>query len=262
MVSPIITLTTDFGLTDGYVASMKAVILSIDPTARIVDLCHEIRPQDIAHGAFVLATAYKYFPQGTIHVAVIDPGVGSNRRAILVKTPDFYFLGPDNGIFSYIFKEETIESVIVVDNPKFMLERISNTFHGRDIFAPVAAHLASGTVPKKFGTEETNPVKLPIPSPKYNQNMIVGNVLCIDRFGNIITNIRKDFWETTVSNRRFMIYCGKRIEQINRSYAESHEGDILAIFNSSDYLEISKNRGNAAEELDMDSGSELEIDIR
>ena len=258
---PIITLTTDFGIADGYVASVKGVILSVNPALCIMDVCHEIGPQNIFHGAFVFHTAYSYFPDGTVHLVIIDPGVGSNRRAIIIKTKKQYFIGPDNGVFSFVLRDEHVEEIRAIENPKYILSNISSTFHGRDIFAPVGAHLASGIPMEEFGSVVDNPVSIPVPAPKYNNNLMVGHILCVDRFGNLITNIHRRFWQENIGNRRFIIFCGKRIEKLNRSYADSHVGEVLAIFNSSGYLEISVNYGNAAKEMGLDTGSEIEIDV-
>ena len=255
MPSPIITLTTDFGNRDSYVGSMKGIILGISPGIRIVDLCHFVTPQDIPHGAFLLHTGYSYFPKGTIHVAVVDPGVGSERRAIAVKTSKYIFIAPDNGLLSYIFRDEKIETIRSIENKSLFLKTISMTFHGRDIFAPVAAHLAKGNSFSEVGPEIENSVQLLLPKPSFTDDQIIAHVVCIDQFGNVITDITRAFWEKQVKNRRFFILCGKRIEKINRSYSESREGEILAIFNSSDYLEISANRGNAAEYLHFNAGS-------
>lgn len=260
-IPSIITLTSDFGLRDGYVASLKGVILSIAPQTNIVDFCHEIRPQDISHGAFVLHTTSKYFTDYSIHVGVVDPGVGSQRRAIAIKTEKAFYIGPDNGLFSLILNDNPINEIRSIENNSLFLNKISSTFHGRDIFAPVAAHIANGTPFESIGNIITNPVTLKYKSPIYNNELIVGHVLCIDHFGNIITNITRNIWEKVVMNRRFMIFCGKRLEKINNSYSETNPGEVLAIFNSSDYLEISINYGNAAKQLGLEIGSEIEIDL-
>ncbi len=261
MFSKVITLTTDFGRRDSYVGSMKGVILGISPEAQIIDLCHSVIPQDVPHGAFLLHTGYPYFPEGTIHVAVVDPGVGSERRAIAVKTSKYIFISPDNGLLSYIFRDEKIESIRNIENKTLFRDTISTTFHGRDIFAPVAGHLAKGIPFSEIGQEIVKPVQLPLPQPLLTDDQIIAHVLCVDQFGNLITDITRSFWEKQVKNRRFFILCGKRIEKINHSYSESGEGEILAIFNSSDYLEISANRGSAAEYLHLSRGTEIEIDL-
>ncbi len=259
---PLVTMTTDFGYMDAYVASMKGVLLSINREIEIIDICHEIRPQDVFHGAFVLHTGYSFFPDGTIHLGVVDPGVGGNRRAILVQTDRYYFIGPDNGLFSYVLKHEKIRSIRALENKSYFREDISSTFHGRDIFAPVAGHLTLNIPLNELGPEIDNPMVLNIPEPKVDEDMLIAHVLCIDRFGNLITNVTRSFWDNQVGNRRFFIYCRMRIEKINRSYNESQPKDILAIFNSSDYLEISSNMGNAARELGLKPGSEIEIELR
>ena len=261
MSSKIITLTTDFGYQDAYVGSMKGVILEICPEVEIVDLCHSVSPQDVPHGAFLLHTGYSYFPANTIHVVVVDPGVGSERRAIAVKTAKYIFIAPDNGLLSYIYRDNKVESVRSIENKLLFRDTVSNTFHGRDIFAPVAAHVARGIPFEEIGPLIENPVKLLLPAPVLSDDQIIAHITCIDQFGNLITDITRVYWEKQVKGRRFFILCGKRIEKINRSYSESLAGEILAIFNSSDYLEISANRGNASELLNLRRGAEIEIDL-
>jgi S-adenosylmethionine hydrolase len=259
---PLVTMTTDFGYMDAYVASMKGVMLGINKEIEIVDICHEIRPQDVFHGAFVISTGYSFFPEGTIHLGVVDPGVGGIRRAILIQTNRYLFIGPDNGLFSYILKKEPVLSIRTLENKAHFRNDVSSTFHGRDIFAPVAGHLTRGIPIEEMGSEITNPTILEIPEPIIKEDMLVAHVLCIDRFGNLITNVTRSFWNQLVGNRRFFIYCRMRIEKINKSYNESQPNDILAIFNSSGFLEISSNLGNAAKELGLKPGSEIEIELR
>lgn len=261
MNNKIITLTSDFGLKDSYVGSMKGVILSLIPDIEIIDLCHTIHPQDVHHGAFVLHTGYSYFPAGTIHIAVVDPGVGSTRRAITLQTDKYIFLAPDNGLLSYIFRDEQILSIRNIENKNLFRDTISPTFHGRDIFAPVAAHIAQGIALNKIGPKIDNPIKLSLSEPVKTNGQIITHIVCIDQFGNLITDITQKYWNEHIGNRRFFILCGKRIEKINQAYSESPENEILAIFNSSGYLEISSYRGNAAQQLNMQPGNEIEIDI-
>jgi len=200
-MSPVITLTTDFGQTDAYVATMKGVILGINPEVTLVDICHTIKPQDIAGAAFVLGTAYQSFPKGTIHLVVVDPGVGSQRRAVILRTPSADFVAPDNGVMSYVIREASPEATednqqvelgpeleaFNITDPRFWRTPVSPTFHGRDIFAPVAAHLSLGRSPEDFGEKLTSLVTLPLTRPHQEPDgSVVGHILYIDSFGNLI----------------------------------------------------------------------------
>ena len=189
---PLITLITDFGLRDHFVGVMKGIIHSICPEAMIIDISHDIGFADIKHGAFTLMASYKYFPAGTIFVCVVDPGVGSERKPILIKTNDYIFIGPDNGIFSYALSRETVEKVIHISNHDFFLESVSNTFHGRDIFAPVSAHVAQGVEIDTLGESVSDYINIQFPKPVIKKKQIVGEIVTNDRFGNIITNITPD----------------------------------------------------------------------
>ena len=184
-----ITLTSDFGLKDPYVAEMKGVILTINPKATLIDITHEVEKFDVRMAAFILASAAPYFPQGTVHLAVVDPGVGTQRRAIIIQTKKSFFVGPDNGILILAAQNQGIEHVYQITNPTFMLPKISSTFHGRDIFAPAAAHLDKGVPPKEFGPEIKDLTKPEFASVKQTNGSLIGEVIHIDGFGNIITNI-------------------------------------------------------------------------
>ena len=185
----LITLTTDFGLTDWFVGTMKGVILGIAPRATIVDITHQIPAGDIRSGAFALLGSYRFFPKGSVHVAVIDPGVGSERKAIVAETDNYFFIGPDNGVLSWTLPKERIKTIRALENEHYFLHLISGTFHGRDIFAPVAAHLASGVPTRKLGPVSKGFMRLPWPEPKRARNRIEGEIVYIDRFGNAITNL-------------------------------------------------------------------------
>ena len=253
----IIALTTDFGIDDPYVAAMKGVILSINPRVTIVDICHTIEPQNIAQAAFVLSTIYHYFPEGTIHIVVVDPGVGTERRAVLLITPLAFFLAPDNGVLSYVIEETPPEDLqaITLSNPHFWLFPVSATFHGRDIFAPVAAHLSLGTSPQDFGDQIDTLFTLPMPRPKIGEDGVLsGHILHIDRFGNLITDIRM---EDLPKGNLFIDVGGHFIESLSPSYAEGEE--LLAIIGSSGRLEISLKNGNAAALLRAKVGSPVRI---
>jgi len=249
MPNSIITLTTDFGLKDPYVAEMKAVILSISPNATIVDISHEIEKFNIRMGAYILASASSYFPKGTIHVAVVDPGVGTKRDPLLIGTKHSYYIGPDNGVLTLAAKSQDIKHIYKISNQKLMLPKISNTFHGRDIFAPAAAHLANGTPPAKFGPEIHE-----IQIPKFaritkRKDMLVGEVIHIDGFGNIITN----FGEKEIESMNVKDVINVKLERVMlklkfcKAYAEVETQQPLAIIGSHNFLEISINQGNAAE---------------
>ncbi|MEM3640656.1 MAG: S-adenosyl-l-methionine hydroxide adenosyltransferase family protein [Candidatus Bathyarchaeia archaeon] len=261
MHNPIITLTTDFGLKDPYVAEMKAVILKICPNAIIVDVSHQIEKFNVKMGAYVLASASPYFPEGTIHVAVIDPGVGTKRRPILIQTKHSYFIGPDNGVLILAAKNQDIGHVYEIANSKFMLPKISETFHGRDVFAPAAAYLAKGAAPSEFGPEIRE-----IATPKFakiavRKNVLIGEVIHIDDFGNIITNFREK--ELKLANIEGMINIKindtKLKLKLCKAYAEVKTQKPLAIIGSHSFLEISVNQGNAAETFKVKIGDKITL---
>lgn len=251
----IITLTTDFGLDDPYVAAMKGAILSINPRVTIVDICHTIKPQNIAQAAFILSTTYQYFPEGTIHVVVVDPGVGTERKALLLVTPSAFFLAPDNGVLSHIVEEAYELEAIALTNPHFWLSSLSTTFHGRDIFAPVAAHLSLGVPPHEFGDPIPSIFTFPIPRPRAGEDgILVGHILHIDRFGNLITDIKGD---DLPKGRLFIEVCGHIIDGLSQSYAEGEE--LLAIIGSSQRLEVSVKNSSAARFLRAKMGDEVKV---
>jgi len=254
----LITLTTDFGINDPYVATMKGVILSIDPGATIVDICHTIEPQNIAQAAFLLSTTYNYFPQGTIHVVVVDPGVGTERKALLLITPQAFFVAPDNGVLSYIVDEASSEiEAIALTNPRFWLYPVSDTFHGRDIFAPVAAYLSLGFPPHEFGDPLSSITTVPISRPQMGEEgVLIGHILHIDHFGNLITDIKS---EDLPRGRIFIEVRGHIIDDLSRSYEEDEE--LLAIMGSSGRLEVSVRTGNAAKFLRTKMGDEVKVGI-
>jgi S-adenosylmethionine hydrolase len=261
MPNPIITLTTDFGFRDPYVAEIKAVILSISPNARIVDVTHEVDKFSIRMGAYVLACAAPYFPEGTVHLAVVDPGVGTRRRAILIQTRNSFFIGPDNGVLALAAKRQGVGHVFEITNQKLMFSRISNTFHGRDIFAPVAAHLTNGTKPEEIGPEIQKILTAKFARVIKRKDSLIGEVLHIDGFGNIITNIEEkelssmNIKETVVvkfRNVKFRVkFC--------RTYAEVEKQEALGIVGSHSFLEISVNQGNAADKFKVKSGDRIAL---
>ena len=238
-----ITLTTDFGLQDPYVGIMKGIILSIDPTANIVDITHEIEPQDIREGAFLVAEYYSHFPPGTVHVVIVDPTVGSDRRPIIVSRDGFRFVGPDNGVFTLI--ADSTSQINVIENRNFMLPTVSPTFHGRDIFSPAAARLARGFYPCAFGREITDLAMLTDLHPVIDGNTLRGEIVRFDRFGNALTNIRADSFDAFVKGGSFEIeVCGLKFTSIGRSY---YEDDITCLTGSAGYIEFGAFRGNFRE---------------
>ena len=258
--SGIITLTTDFGTSDLYVGVIKGVILRVNPQAQIVDITHAIPPQDLYSAAFLIDSAYRYFPSGTIHVIVVDPGVGSQRRAIACQTDTACFVCPDNGILTHVLHNENHIRAVAVENSAYFLPQVSNTFHGRDIFAPVAAHLSRGVSLDDLGSTMVHPVQLPIPTPQVPAEEIIGHVIWIDHFGNLVTNISHEILESMVGRNGLVIQAGSaKIRHLNRSYAESAIGETLAIIGSFGRLEISVNQGDAAQALGLKRGDAITI---
>ncbi len=293
----IITLTTDFGLTDAYVAAIKGVILSINPEAKLIDICHNIKPQNIPQAAFVLGTTYRFFPQKTIHVVVVDPGVGTERRAIILRTPLADFIAPDNGVLSYVIqqfikgslkgrspftnysspsplKERGTEGVRLINNlqqielelgleavaitkPQFWRSPVSPTFHGRDIFAPVAARLSLGFPPIDFGERATSLTALPLSHPyQAPDGTLVGHILHIDSFGNLITDVRSD--DLTQTKQAITIEVSSHsISGLSHTYAEGR--GLLALIGSSGYLEIALKGGSACTLLNAEVGDEVRV---
>ena len=245
-VSGIITLTTDFGLADPYVGIMKGVILSINPDVRLVDITHEIEPGAVNEAAFIIREAHAHFPAGTVHLGVIDPGVGGDRRPVVFQTKKFLFIGPDNGLFWPTIMEYEEAETIVLTKEDYFLKNISHTFHGRDIFAPVAAHLSMGVDPKRMGRFQDDPVKLEIPGPFKNGDRLIGIVIRVDRFGNLITNIHGGNLREFLDKSAPVVKIGERvIRGLRRTYSEVSEGELLALIGSSRFLEISQNMGRA-----------------
>lgn len=277
MKSPIVALTTDFGTTDGYAGTMKGVLLDIAPEARLVDITHQIAPQDVRMAAYTLHTTYQFFAPRTIHLVVVDPGVGSARRPIAVQLSRGTFVGPDNGVFSYVMAEESVEAVVELANPRYHLPRVSETFHGRDIFAPAAAHLASGVDIRALGPDVPDPVTLPLPRLEMGPQGIRGEVLATDHFGNAITSIgrlrrREDqlvvkpaFRRRREEQARFqagealVIVGGREIRGLRRTYADVGPGQTLALVGSEGQLEIAVREGNAAKRLGLEPGDPVEL---
>lgn len=264
---PFITLLTDFGNRDYFVASMKGVIADINPKARVVDITHELDPHDIIGAAFTLNAAYRYFPKWTIHVAVVDPTVGSNRRPILVIGDQHYFIGPDNGIFSLVYESEPYLRVYHLMETHFFRTEISTTFHGRDIFAPAAAWLSRNVEPSQMGQTIEDFLKIPLPKPvAKNSHSFKGVVFYVDRFGNLITNFNMDFLKTLLGDdldRPFRIIIkDKTIEGLKRSYCEVAPGEFVTLIGSTGYLEIGAYQSNASRLLGAGRGTEVLITVR
>ncbi len=260
---PIITLTTDFGLNDHFVGTMKGAILSLAPEAEIVDICHSVQAFDILDGALTLAQAYSYFPVRTVHVVVVDPGVGSARRPILASSERQNFVAPDNGVLSLIYAREERLSVRHITSEHYFLQPLSNTFHGRDIFAPVAAYLAKGVDHEKFGDEITDFVRFNAPRPKViDPKTIRGVVLKVDRFGNLVTNITPQDVPLLFQAQppAFKIVVGKsEVTSMKTNYAEGAPGEVFGILGSMGYLEIASNRGAAAQLVSAGKGAEVNV---
>ena len=258
---PVITLLTDFGTADYFVGAMKGVILTINRSAAIVDITHEIPPQDIESGAFTLLTCYRDFPDGTIHVAVVDPGVGSSRRAIVVRAGSQYFVGPDNGLFSYICDREGSCEVFHATASEYFRPSPSSTFHGRDVFAPVAAALSKGIDPQALGARITDYVRLaPLSPTRDDTGRLHGRIIHIDHFGNCITNFtRADLRD---SLRPTLLVNGTAIQSFRQFFTDEHGSpeEIFAIWGSAGFLEIAINRASAANFLQAHRGNPIVLD--
>ncbi|MGB0930238.1 MAG: SAM hydrolase/SAM-dependent halogenase family protein [Chitinophagales bacterium] len=256
MTPPTIALLTDFGTKDAYVGMMKAVISSMNPNAKILDISHNIRPQQVREAAYVLWSAYRYFPEKTVFVCVVDPTVGSQRKIVVVKTPHHTFIAPDNGLLDLVLVENEVYHAVSVTNPKFFLKNISPTFHGRDIFAPIAAHLSTGVAPAAMG----NDINL-----KHRETSFVtikkagdyqGKIIYTDHFGNLITNIRisKPF-QTSIE------FLNHRFDSLKRTYSDAEKGKTLCLIGSSGLLEISVRDGNAKDFFGVRDGIDLKVEV-
>ncbi len=254
------TLTTDFGLADPYVAEMKGTILSICPNAVIVDVTHNVEKFSIRMGAYMLASAAPYFPAGTVHVAVVDPGVGTQRRPIIMQTEHSVFVGPDNGLLILAAEAQGIKHMYKIDNPRFMLPHVSSTFHGRDIFAPAAAHIANGVSMDEFGPEISDLTQATFTKVKRNKETIVGEVLHVDGFGNIITNIRpKDIKHIQEGNLQAELPNAKLHLKLAKTYAEAKPEEPVALIGSHNYLELALNQGSAAAKFQTKTGDKISL---
>jgi S-adenosylmethionine hydrolase len=259
----IVTITTDFGLQDSFVGIMHGVVLNIHPETRIVDICHAVASYDVLDGAWTIAQAYRFFPPRTAHVVVVDPGVGSERRPILAETENHVFVAPDNGVLSMIEAREPKFTVRHITSDRYFLTPVSQTFHGRDVFAAVAGWLSKGIEPAEFGPEITDYIRLPLPAvERIGDNSLRGVVLKVDKFGNLITNLgEQEVPELFVSDvpPLNILVSGETITRLCRSYAEGAEGEYFAIIGSSGYLEIAARQASAAQRLSASVGSPVGI---
>jgi S-adenosylmethionine hydrolase len=256
---PILTLTTDFGLSDHYVGAMKGVILGACPQARLVDISHDVTPYEIPEGAYTVAQAYHYFPRKTVHLVVVDPGVGTSRRPILVEAAGQYFVGPDNGVFTMIYAREP-HKVRLIANDKLFRHPVSNTFHGRDIFAPVAAHLAAGLAPARAGKRIEDFLRMNFDKPlRTGKRTWQGRILKIDHFGNIITNIHRDEFPDLEQRNCEMVIGPHHIGVLAANYAQHAPGSLFLIFGSGGYLEVSASEASAAKIVGCAVGAPAEL---
>jgi hypothetical protein len=261
--SPIITLTTDFGYKDPFVGIMKGVILNINPLANIIDITHGISPQNIVEAAFTIETSFASFPSKTIHVVVVDPGVGSVRRPILVITDHYYFVGPDNGIFSQIYNLSESLNVIHLTAEHYFMPQISSTFHGRDIFAPAAAWVSKGINVSNFGDPIDDYVNIPIPVPVMpSKNIIDGEAIYIDRFGNVITNIKTQKIDELLGSKpegKFRVIVKGSEAPLRNYYSEAADDRLYSLINSFGYLELFVKKGNASSDFGIAVGEKVGV---
>jgi S-adenosyl-L-methionine hydrolase (adenosine-forming) len=262
---PLITLLTDFGTADYFVAAVKGVILAANPSAAIVDITHDIPAHDIEAAAFTLLACYQSFPTNTIHVAVVDPGVGSTRRAILISTGNQFFVGPDNGIFSFVLENEPAHKTFHITAEKYFHHPVSSTFHGRDVFAPVAAALSNGIEPNLFGPEIDDDLRLaPFEPHSQEDGRVKGRIIHIDRFGNCVTNITRKFLSEEKQGRAKLVVKGKTIDSFREFFSaqDKPRTSLFAIWGSAGFLEIATKNRSAARLLGVKRGETIILDCR
>lgn len=252
-MSPVIALLTDFGNKDGFVGAVKGVIYSINPNVKIVDISHEVAPFDILEASLILKATYKYFPKNTIFLTVVDPGVGTDRKKIIVKTKEYIFIAPDNGVLTLALEEQKIEHIISIENQNYFLELKSNTFHGRDIFAPVGAYISVGKEPEVFGPVITEYKKLPDITPIQEHNRILGKVIKFDRFGNAITNIEK------LPEKFKVVFKGYEISTVCSNFMEGKNDRPNLILGSFGYYELFIPQASLKDSLNVQVGEPVEI---
>ena len=257
----IITITTDFGEKDGFVGTMKGVIWNIAPDAQIADITHEVPPQDVMTGAMALQRAFSFFPKGTVHLAVIDPGVGTKRRPMAARIGEYYFVGPDNGLFTSLLEDAEKAGgtplLIHLDKPEFWLKNVSQTFHGRDIFAPAAAHLAAGVPIENLGTPFTDPVRMAVPRPEKLPNGWRAHITVIDVFGNLTTDLPASALKKTEGLR--VRIAGREIDGLIASYGHRAPGELVSLVDSEEYVEVAVVNGSAARLLGAKLGDPVEV---
>jgi S-adenosyl-L-methionine hydrolase (adenosine-forming) len=260
MARPVVAFLSDFGTRDHYAGTLKAVVLSVCPDANLVDIGHEIPAHDVLAGALELAACYRYFPPGTVFLVVVDPGVGSSRRGIAAECGDYRFVAPDNGVLSAVFRETAPRKVIELTERKYARPTVSRTFEGRDRFAPAAGWLAKGTALVSMGKSISNYQVLDLPRPVVMAEAITGEIVRVDRFGNLITNIDRRTLEQFAGGRPIGLTVGERdIARIVATYAEAPAGELCALFGSTDHLEIAVNAGDAARELGLGRGARAQV---
>ncbi len=263
-IRPVITLITDFGLAGPYVGTMKGVMISVNPLVRFVDVTHDITSHDVIEAALILQASYRFFPRGTTHLVVVDPTVGSERRPVLVTTDRYSFVGPDNGVLSPAFKDPTFQKCIELTAKRYFLDDIGSTFHGRDIFGPVAAWLSKGVEPESFGEEIKDYVQIPLPEASLSGDSIEGRIIYIDRFGNLISNITYRMIETLQARKGSqhikITIAGHTIKRILRSYEAGSSKKPSAIINSWGNLEIFVKRSSASQLLSVKRGEPLVVE--
>lgn len=255
-------MTTDFGARDWFVGTMKGVVARIAPKTRVIDLTHEVAAGDIRAGAFALAASFGFFPKGTVHVVVVDPGVGSDRKALAVQTTNHYFVGPDNGVLSFALRQERITAIRSLENEAYFLPAVSHTFHGRDIFAPVAAHLSQGVPVRKFGPKLKDLVRLDWPGPRVGRKGIEGEVVYIDHFGNCVTSIDAAAVQSLGTGPLEAFLRPRNPCPVGPLYQSARPGKAVAVVGSSGFLEIAVNGGNAARQLGLRIGSVVKLGRR
>jgi len=259
----IITLTTDFGSGGHYVAAMKGVIYSINPTATVVDITHHVPPQNVRLGAIVLAEASRWFPEGTIHVAVVDPGVGTDRAIVYAEAGRQHFIAPDNGLLTRVLARSAPARLVRLERPEYWLRAVSSTFHGRDIMAPVAARLSLGLDPGELGSAIEKLALLPWPEPVCAPGRIAGEVVEVDPFGNLITNIEREHLEQFAPLCDAAVHVGRhQVEAVVSTYGDRQAGELVALVGSSGLLEVAVVAGNAAERLQLGEGAEVIVERR
>lgn len=259
---PTLTLTTDFGLKDGFVGAMKGVIWSICPAAQIADISHAIAPQNVLEGAFVLWRAYPFFPPGSVHVAVVDPGVGTGRGPLAAHLGPHYFVGPDNGLFTPMYEDAEKNGwpleLVHLENEKFFLAKVSRTFHGRDIFAPVGAHIANGVALRDLGPVLADPVRLAMPKPEKTLTGWRAHVMVVDNFGNLTTDLPAAAL-LELAQVRFRLH-GRKVHGLTASYGHKRPSQLIALVDSENYIEIAVVNGSAAQVLGAQVGDIVEVD--